>query len=334
MNQLWFWWLAGMLIVYALLDGYDLGVGALYLWLPNSTDGRPLALAAIGPVWNGNEVWLIAAGGLLIVSFPRVYALGFSGFYLALMLVLWFFILRGVAIEFRDKLAQPLWRDFWDAGFGVASMALALLLGIAVGNLMRGLPIGKGESFQGTFALLLNPYALSVGLLSLTLLAWHGANYLRIKTLPPLQLQARLYARRLYLITLLLTILVTVWTFAGDYVQNLAAHRGLLVFPIFTLAGLALGGLAGAERDRAVFFSSMLVIAGLLGSAAATLYPTLLRSSVNPAYSLTIYNAASSPLALKAAFIANAIGLLAVVAYLYFIHRTFSGKVRAGGNHA
>ncbi len=332
MNQLWFWWLAGMFAVYALLDGYDLGVGAIYLWLPREGDSRGFALAAIGPVWNGNEVWLIAAGGLLVVSFPRVYALGFSGFYLALMLVLWFLILRGVAIEFRGQLAQPLWSDFWDAGFGVASLALALLLGVALGNLVRGLPIAGG-SFQGSFALLLNPYALLVGLLSLALLAWHGANYLRFKTDPPLQTRAREYSRRLYLATLFLAVVVTIYTYIAGYIGDFGSHPLFWIFPLVTLAGLALAAAAGRRRDLAAFYASMLVIAGLLGSAAATVFPNLLRSTLGSGDSLTIYNAASSPLALKAAFIANAIGLLAVIAYTYYIHRIFRGKVQTPGYH-
>ncbi len=333
MSQLWFWWLAGMFTVYALLDGYDLGVGALYFWLPRNDESRGIALAAIGPVWNGNEVWLLAAGGLLVVSFPRVYALGFSGFYLALILVLWFLILRGVAIEFRGQLGHPLWKDFWDAGFGSASLLLALLFGVALGNLVRGLPIGANENFQGTFRLLLNPYALAVGWLSLSLLAWHGANYLRVKTNPPLQNRVREYSRRLYLSTLAMIVIVTVYTAATGTMASVWLHPLLLVFPLLTLAGLGLFIAAGRERDLPAFYGSMLVIAGLLGSAAASLYPNLLRSTLNPAYSLTISNAASSPLALKAAFIANAIGLLAVIAYTYYIHRIFRGKVSTPGYH-
>src|SRR5487761_28309 len=172
MNIIWFWVLSGMLTAYALLDGYDLGVGALHLWISRADEERRAALNAIGPVWNGNEVWLIAAGGMLAVSFPRVYAAGFSGFYLALMLLLWLLILRGISIEFRSQVDHPLWRDFWDAGFSLGSLLVAFLLGVALGNILRGLPLGPDGYFQGTFALLLNPTHCSPAFSLASL--WHG----------------------------------------------------------------------------------------------------------------------------------------------------------------
>ncbi|MCL5670332.1 MAG: cytochrome d ubiquinol oxidase subunit II, partial [Acidobacteria bacterium] len=181
MNVAWFWALSAMLTAYAVLDGYDLGVGMLSLWVARGEDQRRMAVNSIGPVWNGNEVWLLAAGGMLVVSFPRVYASGFSGFYLALMVLLWLLILRGISIEFRNQVADPLWKSLWDAGFSVSSLLVALLLGVALGNVIQGLPIGPNGYFQGSFALLLNPYSLLTGLLSVAVLAWHGANYLREK---------------------------------------------------------------------------------------------------------------------------------------------------------
>lgn len=182
MNIVWFWTLALMLTAYAVLDGYDLGAGALHLWLARGNQERRILLNAIGPVWNGNEVWLIAAGGMMVVSFPKVYAAGFSGFYLALMVVLWLLILRGVSIEFRSQIDHELWRAFWDVGFCVGSLLISLLLGVALGNVLRGLPIRPDGYFQGTFTLLLNPYSILTGFLSLVILAWHGCNYLRVKT--------------------------------------------------------------------------------------------------------------------------------------------------------
>src|SRR5579885_3703372 len=174
MNITWFWVLGAMLTAYAVLDGYDLGVGAVSLWIAKGDDQRRMALNAIGPVWNGNEVWLLAAGGMMVVSFPRVYAAGFSGFYLALMVVLWLLILRGVSIEFRSQVDHELWRAFWDVGFCVGSLLISLLLGVALGNVLRGLPIRPVGYFQGPFTLLLNPYSILTGFLSLVILAWHG----------------------------------------------------------------------------------------------------------------------------------------------------------------
>ncbi len=331
MNVVWFWVLGGMLTAYAVLDGYDLGVGSLHLWLARTNDERRTALAAIGPVWNGNEVWLIAAGGMMVVSFPRLYAAAFSGFYLALMVVLWVLILRGVAIEFRSQIDDPLWRSLWDAGFWFGSALLALLLGVALGNVLRGLPVGADGYFQGTFALLLNPYSLLTGLLSLTVLAWHGANYLRLKTEGSLQKRAQAWSRRLWWAVAALIVISTAATFFVSPMlrANFRAYPWASVFPSLTMAGLVAGFLCRrADRDRGAFRSSTLAILGLMGSAASSVYPNLLTSTRNPAYSLTIYNAASSPHALRTSLIANLVGMIGVIAYSVYVHRTFQGKVQ------
>jgi cytochrome bd ubiquinol oxidase subunit II len=331
MNIVWFWVLSGMLTAYATLDGYDLGVGSVHLWVARTDEERRIMLNAIGPVWNGNEVWLIAAGGMMVVSFPRVYASGFSGFYLALMVVLWLLILRGVSIEFRSQIDNPLWRAVWDAGFWFGSFSLALLLGVALGNVLRGLPIGADGYFQGTFALLLNPYSLLNGILSLVILAWHGANYLRVKTEAALLEKARKWSNRLWWITVALVLLTTSATFAVRPAAsaNFRDYPLAFAFPVLAAAGLVTGFLCRRDsRDRGSFRSSTLVIAGLLGSAACTVYPSLLTSAVSPSYSLTIYNAASSPLALRTSFIANAVGMIGVIVYSTYVHRTFRGRVR------
>lgn len=332
-NIIWFWVLSGMLIAYSVLDGYDLGVGATYLWVARAEDERRTALNAIGPVWNGNEVWLIAAGGMLVVSFPKVYASAFSGFYLALMLVLWFLILRGVSIEFRSKLENPLWRSLFDAGFWLGSFAIALLLGVALGNVLRGLPIGADGTFQGTFALVLNPYALLTGLLSLGTLAWHGANYLRIKTEGTLQERARTWASRLYFVVLALAAVATLATFRVSLTlaPNYRRYPAAWVFPLLAVLGLSWGFRARqAGRERWAFRGSILTIIGLLGAAAMTVYPNLLYSTLNPDYSLTIFNAASSPHALRASLLANVAGMIGVVLYITYVHRTFTGKTHVG----
>ena len=197
LNTAWFVVLGGLLIGYAILDGFDLGIGTMHFALGRSDAERRTNLKVIGPFWFGYEVWLLVAGGAMVAAFPRLYAASFSGFYLVLMLVLWLLIGRGAAIEFRSQVADPLWRSFWDAAFCGASALLAVLFGAAVGNVVRGVPLDATGNFQGSLSLALNPFAIVVGLLSLALLAMHGANYLAFKTEDVQQAQARLWARRL-----------------------------------------------------------------------------------------------------------------------------------------
>ena len=332
-HALWFGLLGVMLAVYAVLDGYDLGAGAAHLWLARSDAERRIVLNSIGPVWNGNEVWLLAAGGMMVVSFPRLYAAAFSGFYLALVLVLWLLILRGVSIEFRSKIAHELWRALWDAGFCIGSLLLALLLGVALGNVLRGLPIGPQGVFQGTFAIMLNPYALLTGVLSVAVLAWHGMNFLRGKTEGVLHERALRWSSRLWWAALLLALGTTAATFTlrAGIGFNFARAPWALALPALSLFGFAWSQTgSGDAGDRRAFAGSTLAIIGLLGSAAATVYPALLPSTLSPAYSLTIDNAASSPHAMITAFIANLVGMVVVAGYSLYLHRLFRGKTRLG----
>lgn len=336
MNAIWFWVLGAMLTAYAVLDGYDLGVGSMSLWIAKTDEERRLALNSIGPVWNGNEVWLLAAGGMMVVSFPRVYAVGFSGFYLALMLVLWLLILRGVSIEFRSQSRNPLWRTLWDGGFWVGSILLALLLGVALGNVVRGLPIGADGNFQGTFGLMLNPYALLTGILSVVVLAWHGTNYLRVKTDGALFERAVRWSRTLWWITVAMVVVVTIATFSvlSGSPRTFQVYPAAWVIPFFILVALVWGFLScGAERSNAAFRSSVLLIVALMLTAALTVFPNLLPSTVNPQYSLNIYNSASSPHALRVSLIANLFGMIAVIVYSTYVHRVFHGKVRLDEGH-
>lgn len=331
MNAIWFWVLAAMLTVYAILDGYDLGVGALYVGVARTEEQRRIALSAIGPVWNGNEVWLIAAGGMMLVSFPRVYASAFSGFYLALMVALWLLILRGVSIEFRSQIDDQLWRSLWDSGFWSGSLLLSLLLGVALGNVLRGLPVGADGYFRGNFAVMLNPYSLLTGILSLVILAWHGTNYLRVKTEGSLQQRAEAWSSRLWWPAVGLIIFTTAATFEVRpmLMSNFRLHPWAWGFPLLVAGSLATGFLCRrANRDQGAYRSSTCVIGGLMGSAAASVYPNLLTSTLDPAYSLTIYNAASSSAALRASLIANLVGMIAVSLYTFYVHRTFRGKIK------
>lgn len=195
MNIVWFLLLSAMLTAYAVLDGFDLGVGALLPWVCKNEDERAQARASIGPVWNGNEVWLIAAGGAMFAAFPLLYAVSFSGFYLALMLVLWILMGRGIGFEFRHAHPHPLWKGFWDTVFSGSS----LLLGVAVANVLRGVPFDAQGEFQGSFGLMLNPFALAGGLLSVAVLCLHGAAFLAMKTEGALQERARRVAGGVWL---------------------------------------------------------------------------------------------------------------------------------------
>ena len=333
MNAVWFWTLAGMLTVYAVLDGYDLGVGALHLWLGRSDEERRVQLNAIGPVWNGNEVWLLAAGGMMVVAFPRLYAAAFSGFYLALIVVLWLLVLRGVAIEFRGQIAHGMWSAFWDATFWIASLLLALLLGVALGNVVRGLPIGADGYFRGSFTLMLNPYALLAGLLSVAVLTWHGLNLMCTKAEGVLEARARRWSRAFWWAALILALAATAATLTlrRDVLASFGVHPLGWIFPLLALAGFAMSWHAN-KRDRASrsFAGSTLVIIGLLGAAAATLYPVLLPSTVSPDFSLTITNSASGAYGMRVAWIANALALGVVAVYTIYVHRAFRGKVRLG----
>ena len=326
----WFIVLAFMLTGYAVLDGFDLGVGALHVYIGRGK-GRDTAINAIGPVWNGNEVWLLAAGGSMVVAFPHLYASAFSGFYLALMLVLWLLVLRGVAIEFRHQVDNDLWRDAWDVTFFGASVLLAVLFGAAVGNVLRGVPLDAEGSFQGSFALLLNPFALLCGVLSLATLSLHGATYLAMKTEGDVQARARRAVLPLWAITIVLLAAVVASSFVvrPGFTANFGRWPWLVAVPL--LAALAAGAVPVFHRrgaDAGAFLASAALIAGTLGSAAAGLYPYLLPSlSGGPHPGLDVYNSASSERAQSIALTIYLIGMAIVVVYLINVYRVWRGKV-------
>jgi cytochrome d ubiquinol oxidase subunit II len=330
-TSLWFLVLAGMLTAYAVLDGFDLGVGALHLFVGRSREEREVAINAIGPVWNGNEVWLIAAGGSMVVAFPHLYAAAFSGFYLALMIVLWLLVLRGVGIEFRHQIDNPLWQDAWDVVFAVASALLAVLFGVAFGNVLRGVPLDAHGSFTGSFALLLNPFALICGALGLFTLALHGAAYLAMKTAGEVQARARRLVLPLWALTQLTLAGVVAASFVvrPDFTHNFASMPLLLLVPAVALAGAA-GVVRSARRadDSRTFLSSAAFITGIVGSAAAGLYPRLLPALAgSPHASLDIYNTASTPHSQTIALAIYLVGMAIVVVYLVNVYRVWGGKV-------
>jgi cytochrome bd ubiquinol oxidase subunit II len=335
-NAVWFVVLAFMLAGYAVLDGFDLGVGALHLLVPKGDRERETAINAIGPVWNGNEVWLLAAGGSMVVAFPVVYAESFSGFYLALMLVLWLLVFRGLAIEFRHQIDDPLWRQAWDVAFSLASVLLAILFGVAVGNVLRGLPLDASGRFQGTFALMLNPFAIVCGALSLASLSLHGASYLAMKTAGPLRARARAVIPPLWwaVVALVAAVFASSFVVRPDFDANFERWPALGLIPVLALAGVVGVGMCCRSRseadqsDRRVFLASAATIVGLLGSAAAGLFPRLLPTMYgSTGGGLDIYNGASAPGSLRIALAIYVCGMAIVIAYLVHAYRVWGGKV-------
>lgn len=331
-NTIWFVVLTFMLAGYAVLDGFDLGVGTLHLLLGRNTRERTTLIDSIGPVWNGNEVWLLGAGGAMFAAFPHVYAASFSGFYLALMVALWLLLLRGLGIEFRHQVEHDLWRHAWDVAFSLASALLALLFGVAFANVLLGVPLDAQGEFRGTFTLLLNPFALLGGTLSVVLLSLHGATWIAVKTEGRLQDRARLFARRLWLpATLLVAAMVAVsFVVRPDFTRNFSARPVLLVIPIVAAGALvALRRAIVRREDRRAFLACATAIASIIASAAAGLYPHLLPARPgSPHPGLDIYNAASPDGSLRTALFVYLAGMSLVIAYLVNVYRIWRGKVQ------
>jgi len=342
--EIWFAIVALTITLYVLLDGFDLGAGALHLFVARTDVERRQVFAAIGPYWDGNEVWLIATGGLTYVAFPQVLASGLSGFYLAMMLVLWTLILRGLSIEFRSHLKMPLWRQAGDVVFGVASTSLIVVLGAAIGNLVRGMPIDR----DGWFALtlftdfrtsgeigILDWYTVLVGVFTLAALSAHGAAYLAYKTSGPVQERARRFGRPLAAAVAGLFAVVTVATtfvtpgFLGAVPSRPAAWLAGLV----AAAGLVLLNLElRTGRDGRAFLGSTLFLGGLLAATAAAMYPVLLRARNDAALSLTAPGTASAESSLRIAFAWWSLAFPLAVAYFIVVWRLHRGKVEAAAD--
>jgi cytochrome d ubiquinol oxidase subunit II len=339
METFWFWAVAYMLVMYVVLDGYDLGAGIIHLFVASSTAERRNVVRTIGPVWDGNEVWLIAAGGTLFFAFPVLYASSFSGFYLPLIIVLWLLMLRGLGIEFRHQIDHPMWRTFWDSTFMLGSLLLAIFFGAALGNVVRGVPLQKDgyffEPLWTTFTVapesgILDWFTVLMGLVSLSTLTAHGANWVAMKTEGEVQKRSRIASRIAWTGTLATSIAAGIATFAirpGIW-YNFAQYPWGLLFPLLALLGI-IGmiyyNMTG--RDFLAFLSSSAFIAGMLGATAFGLYPNLLPASTDPAYSLTVYNAAAKPYALGVGLNWWIIGVLLALGYGTYLHITFKGKV-------
>ena len=330
MPLIWFILVGVLLTGYAILDGFDLGVGALHL-LTKTDEERRISINSIGPVWDGNEVWLVTAGGALFAAFPDVYATVFSGFYIAFMMLLFVLIFRAVAIEFRSKQESKRWRAGWDAAFCVSSIVIALLMGVALGNIITGIPIGADKEFAGTFLGLLNPYSLLVGVTTVALFTMHGAIYLVMKTEGELQERIRGWVNNTIIFFVICFVTATMATLI--YYPNMVNH--FKEFPAFFLiAVLTMLAIANIPREihkgkefRA-FLSSSATIGLLLVLFAIGIFPNIVLSNPNIENSLTIYNASSSQKTLMIMLIMALIGMPFVVAYTIIIHKIYKGKVK------
>lgn len=341
MHELWFWLVSVMVALYVALDGFDFGAGILHLFVARADRERREVLAAIGPLWDGNEVWLLAAGGSLLLSFPKVLASGFSGFYLPLFLVLWTLILRGSSIEFRSHVVDPLWRAFWDAVFALSSVLLPILLGAALGNVLRGVPLDADGWFElplfTNFGIdgelgVLDWYTVLIGVFALVAIAAHGAVFLAWKTSGPVQGRSLAIARPAWIAVAIVWIVATVATRA----VNPALLQALPGRPLAWLGtALAIGGYVfvwfglARRRELASFLGSCCFLVGLLAATAACVFPVMLGSRTDPARSLTALNAGSSVESLRTGLYWWFLGLPIAVAYFAFLFHNHRGKVTA-----
>ena len=368
------WWaLMGVLLIgYAVTDGFDLGIGTLLPFVSRTDIERRTVINTIGPIWEGNQVWLILGGGAIFAAWPQLYAVSFSGFYLAMFAILFAFILRPVAFKFRSKREDPAWRSRWDWVLFMAGLLPSIIFGVAVGNVLQGVPFHIGEDMQifyeGTFLGLLNPFGLLCGLVSLAMLVMHGASWLQLKTSGIVAERARRFGIVAAILTVVLyavagvvlahlvngyvitsnlptdgvsnPLLKTVSTQADAWFANYAAHPLLWAVPALGIAGPLLAALCLAgRRPLAALLTGGLGIAGIIGSVGASMFPFILPSSSMPAASLTVWDSSSSHLTLFIMLISAAIFMPIILTYTSWVFTVLRGKVdaddiRKGKGHA
>ena len=337
MEIFWFCMVALMIAVYVVLDGFDLGAGAIHLLVAKTNEERKAVLESIGPFWDGNEVWLLAAGGTMFFAFPVLYASSFQGFYLPLMVVLWLLMARGLSIELRNHLDAPMWRPLWDAGFCVSSLLLAVVFGAALGNVVRGVPLDDTHEFflpswtdwkpGGNNPGILDWYTILAGVTAMAALALHGALWVRYRTVAKVRDRAAALAGGLFLAVGLLTVVLSLATFSVQphIFQSFSAHRWGVIFPLLAVGGYAM---TRARGELKAFLGSCVYLIGMLTSSTFGLFPYVLPSCIDAQGSLTIWNAAPTGYSLQVALGWWLPGMALAIGYFAFLYRRFAGKVQ------
>ncbi len=331
LQTIWFFLWGLLWAIFFMTDGFDFGIGTLYPFLGKSEEDKRIMINSLGPLWDGNEVWLITAGGVTFAAFPTVYAVMFSSLYSALMLILFSLILRGVSFEFRGKVDDPRWRKIWDVCIFIGSFAPALLFGVAFANIFQGIPFDENGLYRGTLFTLLNPYGLLGGVLFVLLFLVHGSLWLAIKTEGDLHNRATIIANKLWPLEVgVAVIFLVVSKFSTRLYDNYLAHPAFFLVILITV--LALLGIKIFLAKKAFFkawFSSALAIVGATFYGVIGLYPNLFPSSIDTRFSLTAHNASSSPLTLKIMLIVVIIFIPVVLAYQIWTYNLFKGKITA-----
>jgi cytochrome d ubiquinol oxidase subunit II len=328
LNTTWFLLIGVLIAGYAILDGFDLGVGTLHLFTRREQD-KQVMRHSIEPVWDGNEVWLVTAGGALFAAFPIVYATVFSGFYLAFMLLLFALIFRAVSLEFHGQVDSAGWRRCWDWGFGLGSLLPAILFGVAVGNVLRGLPILENGSLEVAFVSLLNPYSLLIGVLSFVMCVMHGAAYLTLKTEGALQDRMATVLTSSWIGFILMYLAATIATvFVSPFLfEGLQKNPLFWIFLLLLLAAISYIPIATrAKAYLRAFLASATTIGSMIALAAISLFPRMVPSNTDLAHSLTIYNASSSPTTLTTMLVIALLGMPLVLVYSAYVYVVFKGK--------
>lgn len=327
--SIWFLLIGVLLVGYAILDGLDLGAGTLHLLVARTDDERRSVFNAVGPIWDGNEVWLLTGGGAIFAAFPIVYATVFSGFYVALFLLLAALIVRAISLEFRNQHADPRWRLAWDVAFSVGSFVPALLFGVAIGNVVRGVPLDAAGDYRDGLLGLLNPFALVVGLLSVAMFVMQGGSWLALKTEGAVRDRSRRAAAVAWVAFVALWVVATAYARADvpgawDNYANVAAW----LVPVLFVVALGAYALAWrAARDGLAVVASSASIAGLIGILGVALYPNLVPVLGEPARNLTVSNASSSDLTLGVMLVVALVGMPLVLIYTAYVYYVFRGKV-------
>lgn len=329
LQTIWFFLWGLLWAIFFMTDGFDFGIGTLYPFLGKSDVDKRIMINSVGPLWDGNEVWLITAGGVTFAAFPKVYAVMFSSLYSALMLILFALILRGVSFEFRGKVDDPRWRKVWDTCIFVGSFTPALLFGVVFANIFQGIPIDENGLYQGTFFTLLNPYGLLGGALFVLLFIVHGALWLAIKSEGDLHERASAIANKLWPVEVGVAVIFLIASkFATRLYDNYLAHPVFFIVILITV--LSLLGIKFFLVKKAFFrawFASALTIVGAIFFGVIGLYPNLFPSSINPEFSLTAHNASSSPLTLKIMLTVVIVFIPIVIGYQIWAYNLFKGKV-------